>query len=1044
MAEKPRDIEEIYSAALKKGSGQERSEYLDEVCGDDHALRARIETLLNASKEVGDFLEPPILNADVTLNDSPMTEVPGTVIDRYKLLEKIGEGGMAVVYMAEQQEPIRRKVAMKIIKLGMDTEQVIARFEAERQALAMMDHPNIARVIDAGATETGRPYFIMELVKGISITEYCDRNKLSTRERLDLFISVCNAVEHAHQKGVIHRDLKPSNVMVTLQDGTPLPKVIDFGISKATNQRLTEKTLFTRYSQLIGTPEYMSPEQAEMSALDVDTRTDVYSLGVLLYELLAGALPFDPEKLRSAGFAEIQKTIAEEEPPKPSTRLSSLGDEAEEVAKRRGTHADVLVKRLRNELEWIPLKAMRKERARRYRSPSELADDIRNYLDGTPLIAGPESTVYRFRKFVRRNRTVVMGLTAVLVVVVVGAVVSTIFAIRAKRQAMISQAVVDLLTDDLLGSVAPEKAKSPEVTVYSVLDAASKSLESRFEDRPLIEASIREKLGETYRKLGDYKAAEPQLERTYQIRREQLGQKNQDTLTSMSQLGSLYFLQARYEEAEPLLVKAWQTKRLVLGEEHPDTLASAIQVAYLSFIGVSSSVAPNDKAVEDLFVKTREAARRVLGVEHSVTLEATGGLATLYYGLARYEEAEALCANGLEVTQRVLSEEHDVTLGFMNLMAMLHCHRGRYGQGTTLVTRALQIGERVLGKEHPATVQSMFVLGELYRFQDRYDDAEPLLEESVQLSRQILGEEHFWTLYYMHHLAYLYRDQGRYDDAGQLLTKVIEGRLHLLSDKSGLTQRSITELVNMYADQGRYDAAEQLLIKTLERRRRLLGEKHWLTQTCITDLCLLYEMSGQYDKLKAMFLQRFEKQLMELDEDDTALAVYLNARAWRHATYPVAELRNGPKAIENATKACKLTNWQIPGFVDTLAAAYAEVGDFASAIEWQKKAIDILTEGSFIRFDFETHLKLYESGQPARESYARTIAWRFYEQDQYALAERLLIKALEFSRQVLGEQHLEIQACQKHFVILYEAWDKPEEAEEWREKLSRKIIKEQQ
>jgi tetratricopeptide (TPR) repeat protein len=290
----------------------------------------------------------------------------------------------------------------------------------------------------------------------------------------------------------------------------------------------------------------------------------------------------------------------------------------------------------------------------------------------------------------------------------------------------------------------------------------------------------------------------------------------------------------------------------------------------------------------------------------------------------------------------------------------------------------------------------------------------------------------------MHHLAYLYRDQGRYDDAGQLLVKVIEARLHLLSEISGLTHRSIRDLANMYADQGRYDAAEQSLIKTLERRRRLLGEKHGFTQACITDLCLLYEMSGQYDKLKAMFSERFENQLTELDEDDTALAVYLNARAWRHATYPVAELRNGPKAIENATKACKLTNWQIPGFVDTLAAAYAEVGDFASAIEWQKKAIDILTEGSFIRFDFETHLKLYESGQPARESYARTIAWRFYEQDQFALAERLLIKALEFSRQVLGEQHLEIQACQEHFVRLYEAWGKPEKAEQWRAKLSHK------
>ena len=1046
MIDENKNEEAIFKAAVKLKIPAEQKAYIEDACGNDSKLLARVTSLLDVSGGKNSILDILIAEPDVTMDDLPVSEAPGTVIGRYKLLEKIGEGGMAVVYMAEQQEPIRRKVALKIIKLGMDTEQVIARFEAERQALAMMDHPNIARVIDAGATDTGRPYFVMELVKGISITEYCDKNKLSTRQRLDLFISVCNAVEHAHHKGVIHRDLKPTNVMVTLQDGTPLPKVIDFGISKATNQRLTEKTLFTRYSQMIGTPEYMSPEQAEMSALDIDTRTDVYSLGVLLYQLLAGALPFDPERLRSAGFAEIQKTIAEEEPPKPSTRLSSLGEEAEEVAKRRGTHADVLVKRLRNELEWIPLKAMRKERARRYRSPSELADDIRNYLDGTPLIAGPESTVYRFRKFVLRNQALVTGLAAVLAVVVVGVVVSTVFAIRAQRQAKISQAVVDLLTDDLLGSVAPEKAKSPEVNVYSVLDAASKSLEGRFEGKPLIEASIREKLGETYQKLGDYNAAEPQLERTYQIRREHLGQKNQDTLTSMSHLGSLYFLQARYDEAEPLLVKAWQTKRLVLGEEHPDTLASAIQVAYLSFLGVSSSVAPNDKAVEDLFVKTREAARRVLGDEHSVTLEATGGLATLYYGLARYEEAEPLCASGLEVTQRVLSEEHDVTLGFMNLMAMLHCQRGRYGQGTTLVTRALQIGERLLGKEHPATVQSMFVLGELYRFQDRYDDAQSLLEESVQLSRKVLGDEHFWTLYYMHHLAYLYRDQDRYDDAGQLLVKVIEGRVHLLGENSGLTQRSIIELTNMYADQDRHDAAEQLLIKTLERRRRLLGEKHGFTQACITELCLLYEMSGQYDKLKVLLQKQFERQRPELDEDDAALASYLNGRGWRQATYPAAELRNGPEAIENATKACELTNWQIPTYVDTLAAAYAEIGDFDSAIKWQKKAIDLLSEQQhpLHQPDFELRLKRYELGQPARQSFVRNRAWEKMVQGQYEGAEQMLVKALEYSRRVFGEEHSETLACLKYFVLLYEAWDKPEKAEEWRAKLPSKTGKKQQ
>jgi len=433
MADKPNDIETIYNTARQKLSGAERSAYLDNACGNDAALRARVEALLKADDQAGSFLDAPALDVTVTFDKSPLTEGPGTVIGPYKLLEKIGEGGMAYVYMAEQERPLRRRVALKIIKLGMDTKQVIARFEVERQALAVMDHPNIAKVFDAGATETGRPYFVMELVKGVSITEYCDKNKLSTPERLGLFIQVCNAVQHAHQKGIIHRDIKPSNVMVTLHDGKPVPKVIDFGIAKATIQRLTEKTLFTKYAQMIGTPEYMSPEQAEMSGLDIDTRADIYSLGVLLYELLTGTTPFDAEDLRSKGYGEMQRIIRETEPLKPSTKLSTMGDALTGVAEHRKTNPDLLAKLVRGDLDWIVMKTLEKDRTRRYETVSSLAADVKRHLNEEPVEAGPPGATYRIGKLIRKHRRTVAAVITIAATLIIGLVISSTMYFVANR-----------------------------------------------------------------------------------------------------------------------------------------------------------------------------------------------------------------------------------------------------------------------------------------------------------------------------------------------------------------------------------------------------------------------------------------------------------------------------------------------------------------------------------------------------------------------------------------------------------------------------------
>jgi serine/threonine protein kinase/WD40 repeat protein len=426
---------EIFLRCAEIESEAERRRFLDHECRDDVILRQQVESLLELSEKLGRFAAQP----GDTVENPPiptfrrMHDGPGQHVGSYKLLQQIGEGGFGIVYMAEQERPVRRLVALKIIKPGMDTAQVVARFESERQALALMDHPNIAKVLDVGATDFGRPFFVMELVKGVPITEFCDKNRLSAHARLDLFIHVCQAIQHAHHKGIIHRDIKPSNVMVTLHDGTPVPKVIDFGVAKAVVQKLTERTLFTAYGQMIGTPAYMSPEQAEMSGLDIDTRSDVYSLGVLLYELLTGTTPLDNKRLRSAGYSEIQRMIQDEEPPRPSSRLSSLGGDATILAGHRGTDVIRLVQLLKGDLDWIVMKCLEKDRTRRYPTPAELADDIGRYLRHEAITARPASALYTLRKFARRHRAAVSGVATVATALVLGTAVATWQAVRATR-----------------------------------------------------------------------------------------------------------------------------------------------------------------------------------------------------------------------------------------------------------------------------------------------------------------------------------------------------------------------------------------------------------------------------------------------------------------------------------------------------------------------------------------------------------------------------------------------------------------------------------
>jgi serine/threonine protein kinase len=512
MPEPPLPEESIFAQALEIRSAAERAAFLDRTCGANLALRAEVEALLRANERSGDLLDLPE-NLAVTL-DASAAEGPGTIIGPYKLLQQIGEGGMGTVFMAEQTHPVQRKVALKVIKAGMDSRQVIARFEAERQALALMEHINIARVLDAGATEAGRPYFVMELVHGVPITTYCDDNRLTPHERLELFVPVCQAIQHAHQKGIIHRDVKPSNVMVTLYDGRPVPKVIDFGVAKATEQRLTERTLFTHYGTLVGTLEYMSPEQAEMSALGVDTRSDIYSLGVLLYELLTGSTPLTHKRVREAAYGEILRVIREEEPPRPSTRLSDSGETLASISAQRKTEPAKLARLMRGELDWVVMKCLEKDRNRRYETAKDFAVDVQRYLNDEPVLACPPSAGYRLRKFARRNKGLLTATMLIAIALVVGTVVSAwqarnanvrrVEAETARQEAIVNLQQAREAVDQMLTRVSEEKlfnTPQTELLRKALLEDALKFYR-RFLRQAGSDPAVRLGTGEAYRRTG--------------------------------------------------------------------------------------------------------------------------------------------------------------------------------------------------------------------------------------------------------------------------------------------------------------------------------------------------------------------------------------------------------------------------------------------------------------------------------------------------------------------------------------------------------------
>ena len=700
---------DVFIEALQKCDADKRFDYLRDVCGEDSALLARVEGLLRVHEEAASFLESPVRTLPVTMTTARASrppESPGAVIGPYKLLEQIGEGGMGVVYMAEQTHPVRRRVALKVIKPGMDTRQVVARFEAERQALAMMDHPNIAKVHDGGTSDSGRPYFVMELVRGLPITDYCDNARLPIPERLELFVLVCRAVQHAHQKGIIHRDLKPSNVLITLHDGVPVPKVIDFGVAKATSQSLTEKTLFTGFAQLVGTPLYMSPEQAGMSGIDVDTRSDIYSLGVLLYELLTGSTPFDGETFRKAAIGELQRIIREDEPPTPSTRLSELGATLSAVSANRHSDARKLSHAVRGELDWIVMKALEKDRRRRYETANDFAADVMRHLTDRPVEACPPSARYRFGKFARRNRVSLTTTALVATALVAGTAVSVWQATRAaqaageaERQANESRQVVDYLVTDVFAAAAPGKGRGRSVTVGELLDQADATISNRFRRQPLIEASVRMALAQSCR------------------------------------------LQLDLERAERHALRATELRTRPLGPEHPETLQALQEQAMILLGGGWSSPSKWEKCIT-IARRVLAARRRVLGPNHPEVVDIQTILAFSLHLLGRSDEARNEATQAESLALRVLGPDHAATLGVWDVLGQIAASRGDRQRGEALLRRVVAGREHLLGVLDPNTINALGNLADILSDQGRLDEARPLHLESVDRLKRYYGITH--------------------------------------------------------------------------------------------------------------------------------------------------------------------------------------------------------------------------------------------------------------------------------------------------------------
>jgi serine/threonine protein kinase/tetratricopeptide (TPR) repeat protein len=996
------DLKAVFSKALELAEPAERARYVAWACGENVQLRAEVESLLGALDRAGSFLEAPAAPLSQTVEEPRVHEGPGTVIGPYKLLEQIGEGGFGVVFMAEQQQPIRRKVALKVLKPGMDTRQVVARFEAERQALALMDHPHIAQVFDGGETAAGRPYFVMELVRGVPSTDFCDQNQLPIRARLELFLSVCQAVQHAHQKGIIHRDLKPSNVLVTLHDDKAVVKVIDFGIAKATGQQLTEKTLFTHFAQMVGTPLYMSPEQAQMSGLDVDTRSDIYSLGVLLYELLTGTTPFDSARFKEVGYDELRRIIREEEPPRPSTRISTLGQAATTVCTQRQSDPKRLGQMFRGELDWIVMKCLEKDRNRRYDTASALAADVQRYLRDEPVLACPPSRLYRFRKFARRyrGRMAAAGLLAgLLLAAVAGLAVSNVLISREKegKDRALRQANANAEEADRQRRLAQanlQLARKAVDEVYEQLvgefigpSRSDRHLAQRFQQKTLA----------FYQEFARLQEADPQL---------RLG-----VARAQVRVGEIHVTFQQLARAEEALSQALARLDELEGElssapAHRRELAKACQL--LGY--VLHRTHRNAAAVPVL--------RRAVGLLAAPAADAPAGpadryrLACVYIDLGAalspdLAAAEEAIRAGIEVVDRLVADA-PTEAAYRDLQVDAHLRLGlmqaaghRHREAEATFRQALDLlGRPAAGWDtRPYSAVARLYLARLLEATDRPGEAEAACRQAIELLEPFVRDVPFemslrdklFAGY--EHRARLLEQAGRSNEATDCHRRALEslGRfvdelppeeayeelaLGVFSSFSGslkmLGERPEREALY----RGILAAAERLAGKLPGRPgpRSLAAAWHGILGSFLT-------ARGRPAEARVAYRQALAGYQAALEFDPKRVKT-LNNLAWLLATCPDARLRDPVRAVELAQQATELAP-QYGYLWNTRGVAHYRAGDWAAARAALEKSMALYAVRSEGRYTLESFSTFFLAmaharrgdGAEARRWYDRAVRW---------------------------------------------------------------------